>query len=156
MSVSNVAFSIKVLRILSTIAAALLIIGATGCASDNAISKMDKKHPRSNCGNPSNTIQPAEYLGDYPILGSCVGTNVATPNHEVIFFVTGWSSSTDDNGRNIHSYNFNKMDACNPCYGSSTGRVDDCYIIDCEESGQCGEGTPLAQDKTKITLQKTH
>jgi hypothetical protein len=147
----------------------LSVIDLAGCATDNATLKPEdngspkqieadrSKSSGSNCGNPSTTIQPPKFGGDFPLLGSCLGTNVSVPPDEVIFVVTKWQPSTDENGRNIHTYYFDKMDACLTwCNSTNKGVVDDLYIIACEDNGQCGAATPLAEPRTKITLKKTH
>ena len=114
--------------------------------------------PKSNCGSPSNTIQPATHKGNYPLMGDCLGTNTSIPSNETVFLVTDWSATEDENGRNIHTYSYDDLLPCDPCFGTNprTGSVDDLYIIDCEDSGKCAPDSPLPTQKTKITLQKIH
>ncbi|MFO1498017.1 MAG: hypothetical protein U1G07_06420 [Verrucomicrobiota bacterium] len=138
---------------LPVILASQLLIFAASCESSHVSNRHSTT--KTNCGNPSNTIKPAQYLGDYPIT-DCLGTNTTTPVNQRIFIVKDWAAGKDDNGRNIHTYSFDKLKPCDPCYGTAGGVVDDLYIIECESHEPCFPNTPLQEDQIKITLQKTH
>jgi hypothetical protein len=114
----------------------------------------EEQHSKPSCANPSNTIKPVTYLGDYPPT-DCLGTNTTLPKNKRIFVVTDWSPSKDTNGSNLHTYRFDKLHPCDRCGGPDSGTVDALYVLDCESKGQCAPNTPLAEEKKEITLRKT-
>jgi hypothetical protein len=104
------------------------------------------------CGSPSSTIEAPVFRGNYPIT-DCIGATLP-PNDERVFVVKGWAPSKDIHGRNVHTYIFDKIHPCDPCYGTDNGTVDDMFIVSCEPEGQCFPGTAVAREKTRIRLKK--